>query len=225
MPRANPQPAKQPFVTPGNDATDTLPSRRRGRKFENRRRAIVEAATEVFRRRGYSAASIQEIADEVGLLKGSLYYYIDSKEDLLFAVLSETYALAQAQIDQVEALQDLTPLERLGAYVEAHMRFIAEHTTKIAIYYSDFELVGEERKPLLIEQRKRFERYITDLIVQAQKSGEVASSVDAKIAAYLILGAMNWAYTWYRPDGRVTPRKLGKIASDLVVNGLHGSAR
>ncbi len=197
--------------------------RRKGQKFGARRQEIVEAATEVFRRRGYSAASIQEIADEVGLLKGSLYYYIDSKEDLLFAVLSETYDLARAQIDRVEALEGLGPLEKLAEYIEAHVNFIAEHTTKIAIYYSDFELVGEERKPRLIEQRKQFERYITELITQAQRAGEVAEEVDAKIAAYLILGSMNWAYTWYRPEGRVSPRKLGKLAADLALNGLRSA--
>jgi TetR/AcrR family transcriptional regulator, cholesterol catabolism regulator len=199
-------------------------ARRKGEKFGARRREILDAATEVFHRRGYSAASIQEIADEVGLLKGSLYYYIDSKEDLLFTVLSETYDLAKAQIDRVEAMEGLGPLERLGAYIEAHVNFIAEHTTKMAIYYSDFELVGEERKLVLIRQRKQFERYITSLITQAQKAGEVSDKVDAKMAAYLILGEMNWAYTWYRPEGRVSPRKLGKLAADLVLNGLRGSA-
>jgi TetR/AcrR family transcriptional regulator, cholesterol catabolism regulator len=201
------------------------PARRKGEKFGARRQEIVEAATEVFRRRGYSAASIQEIADEVGLLKGSLYYYIDSKEDLLFAVLSETYDLARAQIEQVEALEGLGPLDRLAAYIEAHVNFIAEHTTKIAIYYTDFDLVGEDRKPLLVKQRKVFERYITDLITQAQKAGEVSHTVDPKIAAYLILGAMNWAYTWYRPDGRVSPRKLGRLAAELALNGLRGANR
>lgn len=200
-------------------------TRRKGKKFGARRQEIVEAAIEVFHRRGYSAASIQEIADEVGLLKGSLYYYIDSKEDLLFTVLSETYDLARAQIDRVEAMEGLKPLERLAVYIEAHVGFIAEHTTKMAIYYSDFELVGEERRKVLIGQREQFERYITDLITQAQKAGEVSKSVDAKMAAYLILGAMNWAYTWYRPEGPVSPDKLGKLAADLALNGLRNSAQ
>ena len=59
----------------------------------------------------------------------------------------------------------------------------------------------------------------------AQKAGEVSEDVDAKMAAYLILGSMNWAYTWYRPEGRVSPRTLGKLAADLAINGLRGSAR
>lgn len=197
--------------------------RRKGKQFAARRQEIIDAAIEVFHRRGYSAASTQEIADEVGLLKGSLYYYIDSKEDLLFTVLSETYELARAQIDLVEAMEGLEPLERLSEYIQAHVNFIAEHTTKMAIYYSDFDLVGEERRQVLIGQREQFESYITGLIVQAQEAGEVNRSVDAKMAAYLILGAMNWAYTWYRPDGRVSPRKLGKLAADLALNGLRGT--
>src|SRR5262245_1297495 len=90
---------------------------RRGRATGGRRQEIIDAAAEVFHRKGYSDASIQDIADEVGLLKGSLYHYIEAKEDLLFAVLSGVYELARQNIDHVRAMDELRPIERLRAYI------------------------------------------------------------------------------------------------------------
>ena len=211
-------------MTVSNKTEPVRRNRRKAREEGGRLQEIIDAAIVVFHRKGYSAASIQEIADEVGLLKGSLYYYIDSKEDLLFAVLNDTYELARAQIDLVQMMEGLSPLERLGEYIKAHVNFVAEHTTKIAIYYSDFDLVGDERKPILVEQRKQFERYIRNLIIEAQEAGEVSRDIDPYMATFLILGAMNWAYTWYRPNGRVSPRKLGELAADMAFNGLRGGS-
>ncbi|HEX4518323.1 MAG TPA: TetR/AcrR family transcriptional regulator [Gaiellaceae bacterium] len=194
-------------------------------KHERRRQEIIDAAAEVFRRKGYSDASIQDIADEVGLLKGSLYHYIEAKEDLLFEVLTGVYELARQNIDKVAAMDDLGPVEKLRAYIKLHLEFNATHTTKIATYYHEFELVGPERRPIIVEQRKQFERFITDLIVAGKESGEIDARVDPKIGAYLILGAMNWTYTWYRPEGRVSPDELGDLAAQLLVDGILSAKR
>lgn len=202
------------------DANGGVPARLR--KHGRRRQEIVDAAADVFRRKGYSDASIQDIADEVGLLKGSLYHYIDSKEDLLFAVLTGVYEMARGSIDKVAAMEELSPVEKLREYVKEHVKFNATHTTKIATYYHDFELIGEERRPVIVDQRRQFEEFITDLIVQAQSAGEIDGHVDPKVTAYLILGAMNWVYTWYRPEGRMSPEELAQLASDFLVDGLLG---
>jgi AcrR family transcriptional regulator len=198
------------------------PPARRERSGGRRRQEIVDAAAEVFRRKGYSDASIQDIADEVGLLKGSLYHYIDAKEDLLFAVLSGVYELARLHIDEVRAMTALGPVEKLRAYIKAHVEFNATHTTKIATYYHDFELIGPERKPVIIEQRRQFENFIVELLSEGQKAGEVDATLDPKIGAYMILGAMNGIYTWYRPDGRVSPKELGDYAAQMLVDGVLG---
>jgi AcrR family transcriptional regulator len=207
------------------DASIPRKKRTKAPRYERRRQEIIDAAADVFRRRGYSDASVQEIADAVGLLKGSLYHYIDSKEDLLFAVLTQTYELARANIDTVEALSELGPLEKLREYVKLHVQFIADHTTKIAIYYHDFELVGPDRRPLLVEQRKQIERYVSDLIARAQAIGEVDPRLDARVCSYLVLGAMNWAYTWFRPDGRVSADELGELTASLALDGLRRAGR
>jgi TetR/AcrR family transcriptional regulator, cholesterol catabolism regulator len=193
---------------------------RRDARYERRRQEIVDAAAEVFHRDGYSDGSIEEIAAAVGLLKGSLYYYIKSKEELLFLVLSRTYEQARVRIELVRAMEQLGPLDRLREYVREHIIFNATHTTKLATYYQDFELVGSDQAAVIREQRSQFEGYISELIVEAQAAGEIDASVDPKISAYLALGAMNSIYGWYRPNGRISPEELVDLGSSMIINGL-----
>ena len=205
---------------PSTRSTTSTRSERRNARYERRRQEIVAAATEVFRRDGYSEGSIEEIANRVGLLKGSLYHYIESKEDLLFLVLSATYDEARTRIDDVRAMSDLQPLERLRAYIQAHILFNATHTTKLAAYYHDFELIGSQRQALVVEKRSQFGDYIAGFVEEAQAKGDVDVSVDPKIAAYLVLGAMNSVYAWYRTGGAIVPDQLADVGVHLVISGL-----
>ena len=96
------------------------PEARNGPK--KRDREVLDAAARVFYERGYSDASVQDVADELGILKGSLYHYISSKEDLLFRLLDGTHAEVSRILDEVSAL-DLPPLERLHEYVRLQVAF------------------------------------------------------------------------------------------------------
>lgn len=190
-----------------------------GGRAKKRERAITAAAAEVFHRRGYADTSVQDVADAVGILKGSLYYYIDSKDDLLFRVLSEVHEDARSIVDEVDAL-DAGPLEKLYGYIRRHLEYNAENLAKMAVYYHDFELLEPERRKEIREQRALYERFVTGLIKEGQAEGEIDTSIDAKVASYFIFGALNWIYTWFDPAGRVPPDELGYLAAEMIVKGL-----
>src|SRR3954471_18714428 len=101
------------------DATEA-PDGRRSRAPRRRQQEILEAAARVFHEKGYESTSIQDIADAVGILKGSLYYYIDSKEDLLYEILEGIHAEALESVRKATAEGD--PLQRIRAFVAAHIR-------------------------------------------------------------------------------------------------------
>src|SRR3954463_16258741 len=115
-------------MTETQDATQG----RRSRAPRRRQQEILEAAARVFHEKGYESTSIQDIADAVGILKGSLYYYITSKEDLLFEILQSVHEEALENLAQIDA----TPgdaLQRLRAFVTMHFTFNAEHLVKVAV--------------------------------------------------------------------------------------------
>ncbi len=163
---------------------------------------------------------MQDVADAVGILKGSLYYYINSKEDLLFRMLLEVHEDAKGIVTET-AILDLPPLERLRTYVRRHVVYNARNLAKIAVYYHDFRLLTPTRKQAILEHRKFYEN-VRGLITEAQERGELDPRIDVSIASNAIFGMMNWIYTWYRLGGKVTPEYLGDLYAEIAVSGITG---
>jgi TetR/AcrR family transcriptional regulator, cholesterol catabolism regulator len=209
-------------VSTTDNTKRSAPARERGTEgngSKKRQREIIDAAADIFHRKGYSDTSVQDVADAVGILKGSLYYYIDSKEDLLFRMLLEVHEDAKAVVTETAAL-DLPPLERLRIYVQRHVEYNASNLAKIAVYYHDFGLLTPKRKKAIIGQRKFYETFVRGLIVEAQERGEVDDAVDPSLVSNAIFGLVNWIYTWYNPKGSITPEYLGELYAEVAVNGI-----
>jgi AcrR family transcriptional regulator len=195
---------------------------RRANSSRKREREIIDAAAEIFHRKGYADTSVQDVADAVGILKGSLYYYIKSKEDLLFRVLEEVHEDAHGIIEEVAAM-DAPPLERLAAYFRAHVEYNTRNLTKVAVTYHDFGLLSGERRETIVNERHVYERFVVGLIKEAQDAGDVRPEVDARLAAYSALGMANWVYTWYKPSGKTSPEELAELISEMIVGGLRAA--
>ena len=126
-----------------NSETET--SNRRSRAPRRRQTEIVEAAARVFHEKGYESTSIQDIAEAVGILKGSLYYYIRSKEDLLYEIILDVHEDALANIRQVDE-GDGDALQKVRAFVTSHLVFNAENLTKMGVFFHDFRSLSGERR-------------------------------------------------------------------------------
>lgn len=199
------------------------PSVRNG-KNATRKRAdeVFATAVEIFNERGYAATSVEDVAAAVGILKGSLYYYIDSKEDLLYKIVSEVHEDALNIIDGVSARTDLAARERLALYVRNQARYNAVNVLRVAVYYRDVDQLSEGRlKEIRTRQRKHF-RVLVDLIREAQESGQIATDMDPTLAAHSVLSTMIWPYTWFRPNGKVRPDELAEFCVGFVLAGLEG---
>jgi AcrR family transcriptional regulator len=206
--------------------TETPSSRRRnGRENRSgspkkREQEIIDAAAEIFHRQGYSDTSVQNVANAVGILKGSLYYYIDSKDDLLYRVLLEVHDAAHTILEEVAAMDELSPLEKLDAYVRRHVEYNTRNLTKIAVYYHDYKLLAPERRAEIRRQRKLYEDFVEGLISEAQQQGEVAADLDPAVLSYCLFGALNSVYTWYRPGGKVSATQLADTLARFVLAGV-----
>ena len=152
-------------------------------RSKKREREILDAAAEIFRRQGYADTSVQDVADAVGILKGSLYYYIDSKEDLLFRVLSEVHEDANEIIEEISA-SDAPPLERLAEYIRRHVEYNARNLSKIAVYYHDYDRLSPERRKVIRRQRALYEDLVISLITEAQERGIDLADAQAREIVY-----------------------------------------
>ncbi|HEY4409795.1 MAG TPA: TetR/AcrR family transcriptional regulator [Acidimicrobiia bacterium] len=176
-------PAKTPARTPRKRAGN-------GEKFRKRESEVIDAAVQVFFRKGYAAASIQDVADEVGVLKGSLYYYIDSKEDLLSRIFDESHRQASEIIEEVTAL-DVAPLERIRLFVVRYVTWYLANFERTTLYFNEWRHLTGARRTRVLNQRRDYDQFIRDLVVAAQERGEVAPEISPKYASFLIHGAVN----------------------------------
>ena len=132
---------------------------------------IVDAAGEVFDEKGYAAARIEDIAARVGLLKGSLYYYIDSKEDLLFAIVDGNHSRGIVVIEEGAALGAADPPARLGGFIDRWIAILGANPGYAAIAERDLRRLSPERQAIVMDKRARIHRFVRDIIEARDRRG------------------------------------------------------
>lgn len=198
--------------------------RPRGRDGD-RRRAILDAASRVFLEKGVHAAGMRDIAAELGMAVGNLYYYFEDKEDLLAFVQEDALAGLLAFADRVRGL-DLPADARLQLLVVGHVVRLndALEGTPGSLAHLELELLSEPRRRGIQVLRDRYERRFRELLEAGIAQGELRPA-DPGIAARLILGALNWTARWFRPGGAKSAREIGEEAATLLVSGLLAPGR
>jgi TetR/AcrR family transcriptional regulator, cholesterol catabolism regulator len=206
-------------TNPGNTQMSTAQETTASRPPRRRQQEILEAAALVFREKGYESTSIQDIADAVGILKGSLYYYIRSKEDLLYEIIKTIHEDALRNVARIDE-EEGDALQKIRAFVTAHMTFMTENLVKMGVFFHDFRSLSPERREEIIAARDIYDRQLRELIKQGKEEGVVREDVDPKLASLAAMGAMNWLYQWYRPGGRQSVKQIAGGFADLIVAGL-----
>lgn len=189
---------------------------------KRRNREVLDAAARVFHERGYGDASVQDVADELGILKGSLYYYIRTKEDLLYWLLQEVHEEVELILEEIRAVDGLDPLPRLALYIRRQVEHNAANLMRISVYYHDAEQLSDERFADITARRKPHERFVIGLIAEAQSRGEVPASADARVLANCVFGTIIWIYRWYRENGRLRRDQLVDVCVGYAMGGLKG---
>lgn len=172
---------------------------------KNRDKEVLAVAISVMSERGYSATSIQEVADRVGVLKGSLYHYFGSKEELLFRILTESHAQSLEIIEAVADLK-LAPLQELSEFLRRSAFWYLKNIDRANIYFTETRHLTGDR---LIETRLRgrnFERHIKNLITEAQNQGQISSELDLRLTVRFVIGTLNNIRSW--------PSRSGKTYTD-----------
>jgi TetR/AcrR family transcriptional regulator, cholesterol catabolism regulator len=186
---------------------------------EERWAELIETATQVFYEKGYDGASLQDIAERLGMLKGSLYYYIQTKEDLLFEVISTVHQDGLAVI-QARAEAPGEPLQRLRNVIEGHVERICHALVPTTVFLHELDALPPDRRIAVLGRDHAYLGVFRDLIVVAQKKGQVRADLDPRLAALSVLGLTNWVYRWYKPGGPLSPEKISAQIADIAIHGL-----
>jgi AcrR family transcriptional regulator len=189
----------------------------REERVTEKKREILEAASRVFRRKGLHASGMRDIAAELEMAVGNLYYYFRDKEDLLAFIQQTTLTGLQSLAARAEALE-LRADRKLWLLVAGHVTLLNEETPG-SLAHLEVEALGEDRRRPIQEGRDEYERTFRRLIDEGVAGGIFRTS-DSKVAALAILGAANWSVKWFRPGGGKSAREIGRDMADLLVQGL-----
>ena len=179
----------------------------------------MRAAAETFYRKGYDATTTQDIAEAVGMLKGSLYYYISAKEDLLYEIINEVHEVWASNLKRHE-IMDGEPLARIWAFVHNNVVGNAENLVSSAVFFRDFSALTGQRRKHILALRDVHDDTLRQMIREGQSTGTVRKGVDPKVAATGILTMCNALYHWYRPDGALSAADVAIQYADVAVGGL-----
>ncbi len=185
----------------------------------DRQRQVLKAAADIFRRKGYDATSLQDIADAVGIQKGSLYHYIDTKVDLLFAIIKDTHDRTRKGTARWKTL-DGDALAKLRAFVEDHARVSMRYGRSTSIYFRDARALTRARRDEIMAARDEYEGALRSLIEQAQAEGSVNAKLDPRLATFAVFGMINWLYQWYRPSGALSQDTIARSLADQALASL-----
>ena len=185
----------------------------------SRERDIVATAARLFKEKGYRATTLEDIAAAVGMLKGSLYYYIRSKEELLYLVVRDPIRKVYSELEAIVAA-DLPFTEKIAQAIGNHMTVFHLHYPHIAVYLHDYRHLMDKLEQNVIETPKQYQRLWDTLLRQGIAAGEIRNDVDVTMAGYALLGMCNWTYRWYNPAGRLSPQEIADVFTKIALQGL-----
>ncbi len=180
---------------------------------------IITVAAQLFKAKGYRATTLEDIAAAVRMLKGSLYYYIRSKEELLYLVVRDPIRQAYNTMEEI-VRSDAPVTTKIPQALANHMAVFHEHYPHIAVYLHDFHNLAQKLQQNAIETPKNYQRLWAELLQQGVDTGELRADLDIKVTGYAILGMCNWVYRWYNPEGAFSAEAIAEIFTKLTLEGL-----
>ncbi len=183
----------------------------------DRRMEILRQAASVFREKGYHGAGMREIAKGIGVAPGALYYYFESKEDLLYACQDISLTRLLAVGSELAAAGGPADA-RLRKLLFAHLDLTLDELGGSAAHV-EFHALPEPRLRQIVEKRDAYEGQIRSILEDGIRQG-LFRQVDVKLTTLTTLGALNWTVFWWRPGGTWSTEDLVDGITDLVLGGL-----
>src|SRR5699024_3144009 len=191
----------------------------REQKTARKKEEIIQAAVSVFMEKGYTGTTMEDVAANLLMTKGSVYYYFKDKQELLY---QSQKMLLEKSIENIEAIkqaQDLPVIERLRKSMIVHLKYLISERSGFETMVDPERYFAETQVEKIIKLRNNYEKNFDQLITEGIE-GNVFASLDIKIVRNIILGAMNWVIQWYSPKGEKDESDIAELISDYLLRIL-----
>ncbi len=183
---------------------------------------ILEAAAQIFREKGFHAASMQDIAEAVNLQKASLYHHVSSKQEILVELLDIALDMLIERVEEVTK-QAIPADEKLRKAMQTYLSMLSERRDLAAVLLLEHRSLEDEFRTRHIPRRDRFERLWRGIIEEGVKSGQFECE-NPRLAVKAVLGVANWTIMWFRPNGKLSAEDIAAQNAELLLGGLRTRA-
>ena len=185
----------------------------------SRKEQVIRSAAELFREKGYAAASMRDLAQKLGIEAASLYSHIKSKEEILQSLCFDMAAEFRKSLDEVEKL-DVSAGEKLSKGIIGHIQVMAKDLTASAVFMNEHRHLSQPHLRSFLLLRINYINRFKAIIEAGVKSGEFKPGIDRKLAVMTLFSSLNWMPMWYDPNSAIDSNELGNQLADMLVNGL-----
>lgn len=180
---------------------------------------ILQVAEDALFEKGYKDTTVEEIAARVGLLKGSLYYYIENKEDLLYQVVTRLDRQHLRELQDDPGVNEGDAISRLSGFIDRHMQLIERKPERNRI--SELRVfLNSDRLASLNAIYHDVQLILREIVAQGVEEGTFDPGTDPSVAANSVLALMNGSLRWFRPHGRCSFREIGEWYKGFILKGL-----
>ena len=182
---------------------------------------VRATAAYLFRKHGYAATTMDVIADEVGLNKGTLYHYYEGKAAILYDLMSEQVDVTLELLNEVPA--DLSPRDRLHELIRLQALHVADSDDELIVFFQEMRWISQnltvEQAQSLRERFEKYENFMRKLLSQSAKAGVVVK-LDPSTVIYSIVGMLAYIPNWFHATTPRARKKMAGQVADLVMGGL-----
>ncbi len=187
-------------------------------KYDQKLRDILTTAAQVFMEQGYDRASIRNVADRAKVSVAGLYYYVKSKDELLYLIQFHVFDGLVKRFEE-DAPRVSEPTERLELFIRNHLEYFLRHLAELVVCTREIDrLEGEFGEAVNGRRRAYFAQALG--VVNEILANHTDSAVPARTATLALFGTINWVWTWYSPDGDRSPNELARDFVRLYLHGL-----
>ena len=196
-------------------------SRAKGKRADHpRRKEVLRIAAKLFATKGFHGTSMDDIADGIGILKGSLYYWIDSKEDLLREIVLDGIETTSQKVQEVVG-QELPLVVKLRKLIHIYVDAWVERPDNLNVFLTEYKWLDPESLTQYIQRREVIPEIFRRLLTEGVNSGDFElPEGEVSIAINSIFGILGWFPRWYNPGGWATPEQLADVLSDFILRAI-----
>ncbi|MBC7791834.1 MAG: TetR/AcrR family transcriptional regulator [Anaerolineae bacterium] len=191
-----------------------------GTAHENKLDSLLANAARIFAEDGYHRTSMRDLARASNVSLSGLYYYVDSKEELLFLIQSRNFNAVISRLrEELHGVTD--PIERLSHFVENHLDYFVSHIPEMKVLSHEAKSLSGDYLARVTETKREYTRILMDILADVEETHGPAHA-NRRVAAYALFGMMNWIYTWYDPLGDLGVELLSQNICSLFLGGYVG---